>query len=81
MARKTTIRAANPPASLEVLFSECAPVFQDRVRKLAVTYGKTWEQIYTWWREYTASCRSFDQSPIWGEFIVWYEKSLGAAVA
>lgn len=57
-------------------FAECCPSFQEDVKNLAAQHGKTVEQVYGWWREYSADCDAYDQSAIMGEFEQWYMAKL-----
>ena len=43
------------------------------IRHLALNTGKTEDYIYNQWKEYTAKCDSYDQSPLKAEFCQWYK--------
>ncbi len=50
--------------------------FLVKIDELATRYGKTADQVYGWWREYSEQCRVFDQSPALVEFENWYQGKL-----
>ncbi len=54
------------------------PGFIGSIRELAAKHRKDPEQVYQWWREYSQTCRDFDQSPVMSEFERWYRKKLEA---
>ena len=43
--------------------------------------GKTPEQVYALWHEYSEACCGYDQSAIWSEFVDWYKAKLMPPVA
>ncbi len=56
--------------------SNCCESFQAVITAKAAECGKTPEQVYGLWREYSDTCRDYDQSAIWSEFLNWYAEKL-----
>jgi hypothetical protein len=52
--------------------------FQIWLSEVAFEHGKTVEQVFGWWQEYTRDCRNYDQSPVQSEFLDWYRDRLAA---
>ena len=50
--------------------------FRVWMRELGQRCGKTEEQIYKLWHNYTATCSNYDQSPVKSEFEQWYALEL-----
>lgn len=69
------MKTKNQPSLME-RFAETHPGFQAEIKALAEKHGKTVEQVYGWWREYSDACRNFDQSAIMFEFLQWYKAKL-----
>lgn len=62
------------PRAVAELFAETHQVFQDAIKGIAAKYGKTWEEVYGWWREYSKAC--WEQSALLSEFEGWYQPQL-----
>jgi hypothetical protein len=56
--------------------SDCHENFQEYIADLAAKQGKAAEQVFGWWREYSATCDGHDQSPVKFEFELWYADEL-----
>lgn len=56
--------------------SRTHPQFQADITAAAKACGKTPAQVYSLWVEYTKTCASHDQSPVWPEFRQWYAADL-----
>ena len=65
--------------TLEERFNNTHASFQQKVISLADQYGKSVQQVYAWWREYSDTCQCYDQSAVFGEFTEWYAEKLKAA--
>lgn len=70
------VKRAGPQPTLAERFAGCCEEFQEKIRGTAAKHGKTWEQVYGWWREYSESCQSSDQSAVYPEFLDWYKAKL-----
>lgn len=57
----------------------CAPEFVATITELANGCGKTADDVYRLWKEYSKNCESGDQCPVLGEFMEWYKEDLRAA--
>lgn len=61
---------------LEEKFIHTCKEFQAEIRRLSIKHKKPIMQIYGWWREYSNTCRNYDQSADLPEFKEWYKKEL-----
>jgi hypothetical protein len=61
-----TKRTTKPVRTLEECFANCCEEFRTRIADLATQHGRTWQEVYGWWREYAAS--NWDQSALLSEF-------------
>lgn len=59
------------------LFEQCCEDFRNEIVALANDHGKTVQQVYAWWREYSDACSAGDQSALVWEFKRWYAAKLG----
>ena len=75
MSTEAFVPQAEP--TLEQHFAECATSHQTAIKNLATMCEKTWQEVYGWWREYCDTCRMYDQSAVWQEFLRWYADKLG----
>ena len=61
-----------------IMFQNTVPQFQADLTEWAKSVGITVEAAYLLWREYTATCDMFDQSPVFPEFVDWYTPKVSA---
>lgn len=66
-----------PKRTLEERFADCHESFRAMVTDLATLAGKTWQEVYGLWREYSEYCTAGDQSAVWPEFVQWNAAKLG----
>lgn len=59
-----------------MILAECHETFRDKVTAKAASCGKTPDEVYAMWREYSNLCRDYDQSAVWPEFLNWYADKL-----
>lgn len=74
---KEIAKSCEPP-TLEA--SNCCAEFKATLAKIAAVAGITAEAVYQFWREYSKSCETSDQSAVLGEFVSWYREKLGGDV-
>ena len=63
----------------KMTFEKLHEPFKAWLSEVASEHGKSVEQVFGWWREYTRDCRNYDQSPVQSEFLDWYRDKLSAS--
>ena len=63
----------------KMTFEKLHEPFKAWLSEVASEHGKSVEQVFGWWREYTRDCRNYDQSPVESEFLDWYRDKLSAS--
>ena len=61
---------------LQAKFNQTAPEFQAQIKAIADKFKKPVLDVYALWREYSETCRLYDQSPVLFEFENWYQVDL-----
>lgn len=70
-------KAKQPTMTIEERFNNTAENFQKLMARIAEVAKLTTMEVYALWREYSETCRNYDQSPVLFEFIQWNEARLG----
>lgn len=66
----------NKNMELAERFAKAAQSFRDELQQIADDNAKPVLTVYGWWREYSKTCDSYDQSPVMFEFLQWYDAQL-----